>query len=531
MPGLRRSLLRPPRLPRRSRPPLAQLALDFGLGLVAALGLAPFGIWGATLTALALLLWRLSRARPAQAFWHALAAGLGWFGLSMCWIVEPFLVEPETYGWMAPFALILTAAGGALFWAIPVRVAAWLALGWRWRLVATIAALVLSDWLRGWIFTGLPWALVGHVWIDTPVAQMAAFGGAIGLSLLTLTLAGLPALLWRRGPAAIPGAAPGIALAIVMLGGIWAAGLARLARPLPEDTAIMLRIVQPNAEQRLKWDRDWSTVFFRRLLELSSEPGPRDLVIWPETAVNFLLDDAAGLLPSMAGAAGAPLLLGIQRQEGPRYLNSLALLDRDGQVLEVYDKFHLVPFGEYVPWGDWLARIGITAFAAQEGNGYSAGPGPALMAVPGLPSLQPLICYEAIFPQHLRGLPDRPGWILQVTNDGWFGRFSGPYQHLAQARLRAIETGLPLIRAANTGVSAVVDARGTLRDTLPLGAMGRIDAALPGALPPTPWLRLGPAPVIALAVLALLAAALQRRPSRGRAAPARRAAPANPIRS
>lgn len=516
MSAWRRSLFQPPRLPRRGLPRLSQLAIDVGLGVIAASGLAPFGLWGATLVALSLILWRLARAHPGAAFWHAMAAGLGWFGLGMCWIVEPFLVEPEIYGWMAPFALILMALGGALFWALPVWLAARLAPGWRGRAVAVAAALVLSDWLRGWIFTGLPWALVGHVWAETPVAQAAAWIGAVGLSLITITMALLPVLLWRHAGRGLPGAVTGIAAAAALLGAVWAAGLARLAAPLPPDRDITLRIVQPDARQDLKWDPEWSTVFFQRLLDISAEPGPRDLVIWPETAVNFLLEDAGEVLPAMARAAGAPLILGIQRQEGSRYFNSLAALAPDGRVEAVYDKFHLVPFGEYIPWGDALARIGIGAFAAQQGHGYSPGPGPGLMAVAGMPAFQPLICYEAIFPQHLRGLPARPGWILQATNDAWFGRFSGPYQHLAQARLRAIESGLPLIRAANTGVSAVIDARGTLRQRLPLGVAGKIDAPLPGALPETAWLRFGPAPTVLLALLALAAGTIGPRLRRRR---------------
>ncbi len=172
----------------------------------------------------------------------------------------------------------------------------------------------------------------------------------------------------------------------------------------------------------------------------------------------------------------------------------------------IYDKFHLVPFGEYIPWGDELAQLGIGAFAAQQGNGYTAGPGPTVMSVSGLPAFQPLICYEAIFPQHLRGLETRPGWLLQITNDAWFGKLSGPYQHLAQARLRAIETGLPLVRAANTGVSAVIDAHGDIRAELSLGQVGKIDAALPAALAPTLWLKWGSAPIVIFALCALIAA-------------------------
>ncbi|MCZ0960196.1 apolipoprotein N-acyltransferase [Paracoccus benzoatiresistens] len=482
------------------RLPLRQLGADLALGLVAALGLPPFGLWIATPLALALLIHRAARA--SGAFWPLLAGGLGWFGLSMHWIVEPFLVEPEIHGWMAPFALVLMALGGALFWAIPAGLAARFATGAPRRALAIASALVLSDWLRGWIFTGLPWSLTGHVWIDTPVAQTAAWTGAIGLSLMTLVLAVLPSLL-RLVPAVV--------LALALTGGLWLAGTNRLSQPLPPDTQTAVRIVQPNAQQHLKWDPEWAAIFFQRLLDLSAAPGRRDLVIWPETAVNFLLEDAGPVLPAMAQAAGAPLVMGIQRRDGSRYYNSLVTLNPDATVGEVYDKFHLVPFGEYIPWGDALARIGITAFAAQQGNGYSAGPGPAFMSAPGAPAFQPLICYEAIFPQHLRGLGRRPEWLLQATNDAWFGQFSGPYQHLAQARLRAIESGLPLIRAANTGISAVIDPHGRIRQSLGLGVEGKIDAALPKALAETPWMKWGNTPVVLLTLLALAAALIRRK--------------------
>jgi apolipoprotein N-acyltransferase len=506
------SHLHPPRLYRRGRPPLRQLFPDLILGALAALGLAPFGIWGATVAALGLLIWRLARARPIAAFWHALAAGTGWFALGLVWIVEPFLVQPEVHGWMAPFALALMALGGALFWALPTWIAARLARDWRRRALAIAAALALSDWLRGWIFTGFPWALTGHVWIDTPVAQAAAWTGAIGLSAMTLGLAALPTLLWRPTAPRLAGILPGTALTAALIAAFWAGGLARLAAPLPPDQPTQLRIVQPNAAQHLKWDPDYAALFFRRLLDLSAEPGPRDLVIWPETAVNFLLEQADEVLPVMSEAAGAPLIMGIQRREDARFYNSLVSIAPGGQVTRIYDKFHLVPFGEYIPFGDAMARIGITAFAAQQGNGYSAGPGPQLLSVAGAPDFQPLICYEAIFPRHLRSLDTRPGWLLQATNDAWFGDISGPYQHLAQARLRAIETGLPMIRAANTGVSAVIDARGRIRASLPLNEAGKIDAPLPGALPPTAWLTTGDWPVVVL--LALLLVATFRSPRR-----------------
>ncbi|MDO5706549.1 MAG: apolipoprotein N-acyltransferase [Paracoccus sp. (in: a-proteobacteria)] len=493
---------------------MRRLAAEAGLGAIAATGLAPLNLWFLALPALALILWRVARAATARTvLWQMLAAGVGWFALALVWIVEPFMVQPEIYGWMAPFALVLMALGGGLFWAIPA------ALAWRIatprhasRIAAIAAALALSDWLRGWIFTGFPWALTGHVWIGTPVAQSAAVIGATGLSALTLMLAALPGLLRRTHPTPAVRALPGAALLVALTGALWAAGLSRLATPLPPDTPVMLRVVQPDAQQALKWDPEWSLEFYHRLLDLSARPGDADVVIWPETAVNFLLNDAGPVLPQMAGSTGgATLIFGIQRAEYPRYFNSLAVAQPDGTVSATYDKFHLVPFGEYIPWGDAMARIGITAFAAQQGHGYSPGSGPDILTLPGLPGFQPLICYEAIFPQHLLRTGPRPGWLLQITNDAWFGKFSGPYQHLAQAQLRAIQSGLPLIRSANTGVSAVIDAHGRIRTSLPLNTMGKIDAALPAALPATPWWRWGDRPALAFLALILVTAIWRRR--------------------
>lgn len=499
--------------PYRRRRALLGLAADLALGGVAALGQAPWGLWPLTVIALAVILWRVGRAANGRvAAWRAGAAGTGYFALSMSWIVEPFLVEPEIYGWMAPFALILMAMGGGLFWALPGWIAGRFAPGWQARAMAFGAALVLSDWLRGWIFTGLPWAQLGHVWIDTPVAQAAAYIGAIGLSALTVTAAALPLCFWRGSPFQPRGALAGVILSALLIATFWAAGLNRLDTPVT-PRGITLRLVQPNADQALKWDPEWAQIFWRRLLEESTAPtdGPHpDAVIWPETAVSFLLNQADEALPILSEAAGAPVLMGIQRAEGPRYYNSLIEVAPGGSVRQIYDKFHLVPFGEYIPWGNLLSRIGISAFAAQQGFGYTPGPGPTVMTPDGLPPMQVLICYEAIFPQHLRAV-EGAEWLLQVTNDAWFGTRSGPYQHLAQARLRAIESGLPLMRAANTGVTAAIDPLGRVTAQIPLGATGHIDAALTAPLAQTWWMRMGNWPVLLAALSALLAGILRKR--------------------
>lgn len=506
---------------RFSRFALTILSADLMLGLIAALGQAPWGMWPLTLLALAFATARIAAAAtPRQAGWHGFALGLGYFGLAMSWIVEPFFVQPEIYGWMAPFALFLMAAGGAVFWTIAAWVSARVVArgpqGHAARICGFALGLAAVEWLRGWVFTGLPWAQTGHIWIGTPVSQLAAFVGALGLTLFTSALVALACALPANRRIAGLGLG-GAALAAGLVLGAWVMGQQRLSAPLPADQGVRLRLVQPNAIQALKWDRYWSSVFYDRLLTLSAatpQPGqPRpDLVIWPETAVSFLLNDATPVLEQFTQAASAPVLTGIQRRDGMAYFNSLAMVEPGGRVSAVYDKAHLVPFGEYIPWGDALARLGIGAFAAQQGNGYSAGPGPALMSPPGLPAFQPLICYEAIFPQVLRQVP-RAKWLLLITNDSWFGHQSGPWQHLAQARLRAIESGLPVIRAANTGISAVIGPRGQIRAELPLDRQGFIDATLPAHLDQTPWMRFGDGPILALMALAsiLIGAFCRRR--------------------
>ncbi|MGC1489717.1 MAG: apolipoprotein N-acyltransferase, partial [Albidovulum sp.] len=238
---------------------------------------------------------------------------------------------------------------------------------------------------------------------------------------------------------------------------------------------------------------------------------PLDLIIWPETAVPYLLEDAGLILEeAIFNSGGVPLATGVQRAEGPLYFNSLIVTDAFGAVQSTYDKHHLVPFGEYFPFGDFLARFGITAFAARYGRGYTPGPGAVVLDLGAAGKVLPLICYEAVFPQDLNAAAERADWILQITNDGWFGTQAGPYQHLAQARLRAIEQGLPLMRVANTGVTAAIDAKGRVTQSLALGEVGWLDVAVPTALAPTLYARTGDGLATILVMLSLLALALWR---------------------
>ncbi len=488
------------------------------LGAIAALGQAPLGWWLAPMIALGLALRGVAALSDRAVGWAAFAMGTGYGAATMPWIVEPFFVEAEIYGWMAPFALIGIGQGMGAFWGVFVRLS--LAL-LRHRVAAAVLGLWASEFARSYLFTGFPWALLGHSFIDTPIAQSAQIIGPLGLSGLMLGLVWLESLpngagRISRHAGLLGGLASGLILAL-----IWALGAHLLARPMPADRAMSVRIIQPNATQALKWHPDYARAFFDRHLALSALPlgigaqinpqtGPLtatglrpDLILWPETAVPFWLDDAGAGLVMSAQAAGAPLILGLQRAEGSRYFNTLALLDARATPREVYDKHHLVPFGEYIPYGDFLANFGITAFAAQAGNGYSAGLPPRLLDLGPLGRALPLICYEAIFPQDLRAT-ERPDWLLQITNDAWFGAKIGPQQHLAQTRLRAIELGLPLLRSANTGISAVIDARGRVRAELPMNEQGLIDTALPSPLPETLYAKTGDLPALLLLALATL---------------------------
>lgn len=480
-----------------------QAGLDLLAGAAVALGQAPLSAWYLAFPALVWALHRMLRPDGAAgAGWAGLLVGAGYFGASLTWIVSPFFIDPLVYGWMAPFAVVLMAFGFGLFWAAAAAAARLCPV----RPLALAASLGAVELLRGHIFTGFPWALVGHFWHAWPVVQTVALWGATGLTVLTLAAAALPLLhrVWGTAGAA----------ALVLAGTIF--GLWQMDQPEPAARVASLRLVQPNAEQHLKWDPDQARVLFQRQLEFTRAGTPADLTIWPETAVPYLLEYSPEVAPIITDASGGKrVAIGIQRVEGDRGWNSLRVLEGEGRVSATYDKFHLVPFGEYMPMGDLLQDwFGIGAFAAQVGNGYSAGTGPQVLDLgAALGRVLPLICYEAVFPQIPRGAPERPDWMLQITNDAWFGTLTGPFQHFEQARLRAIEQGLPLIRVANTGVTAVIDARGRVLQSLPFGTAGYLDVAqVPGALPMPVYASWGEGPTLLLLVILILGSFLRRRP-------------------
>lgn len=484
------------------------------LGAVLALGQVPFSLPWLALAALVVVMALSLRQRAV--FGQGWLLGLGYFLVALQWISQPFLIDSARHGWLAPFGLLAMTGGLALFWGA----AFWLAsrITRRSGLPAPLALVPLwaaAEVLRSSIFTGFPWALIGHIWSETALIQSIRLWGVHGLTLLTLAVAAIVALGLRRGlSAGGAGLVLGPPLALLLAMPLLDPG----PPPAPDPAAPLVRIVQPNVAQRDKTNPDEVPVYTRRLLDLTAGPGAPELTLWPETALPWLLDTVPDVLAMVSDAAeDRPVALGIQRDEAGRYYNSLALLGAQGEVEALYDKHHLVPFGEYVPFGDLLARVGIHGLAASEGGGFSSGPGPSLIEVPGIGPAMPLICYESIFPGEIRAMPTRARLLLVVTNDAWFGDFAGPYQHFTLSRLRAIEQGLPLLRAANTGISAVIDGRGRVQESLPLDHVGVIDARLPPALAAPLYARIGDAPVTGLVLLwlALVAAPLLRAARRG----------------
>ena len=481
-----------------------RVAALLALGLVIALGMAPLDWWFVAVPGWALVLAVLTSAPTMRAAGRgALLIGLGYFGLTLRWLVDPFLVDAGTWGWAAPLAVTLMALGAALFWVAGTCLARMIAPG---RLSALVLSLTLVEAVRSYLFTGFPWALIGHVLIPTPWAQLASYGGPHLLTLLTLGVAaGLVWVARKRWLGAVP-----FVIALV------AVPLLLPPATLIDANAPSIRIVQPNAPQEEKWDPERNLTFLRRMISYT-QAGPRpDLIVWPETAVPVLMDYAQPELEAISEAAmGVPLVTGINRSQGGLYYNALIVLGRMGQVVQTYDKAHLVPFGEYVPFGETLKRFGIHGLATSEGGGFASGTVPQpLIDLPGIGLARALICYEGIFAEEI-ATPERPRLLLLITNDAWFGKGAGPTQHLMQARLRAIEQGLPMVRSANTGISAMIDAYGRITAMIPLDTAGYVDAPLPAARAATPYVRWGDVPVMILVLLSLIAAALHHRKGRG----------------
>jgi apolipoprotein N-acyltransferase len=498
---------------RRSRLDWRALGLALLAGLALGFAHPPWGVLPGLL-GFAMMLALLERADPARpirsAFLRGWAAGFGFFLVSLYWVAEAFFVDAAAHGWMAPIVMAILPGGMALFWggacalarALGPREGRWAAL----RRAAVFAGSVgLFEWLRGHVLTGFPWNLPGEAWAaGSAPSQAASVLGAYGLSLLTVLLASAPAVLFASGSTSRGERLAAAGLSLSLLAGLYGFGAGRLAGATEADQTTTVRIVQGDIDQQEKWRPDNLDGVLDTYLRLTRAPGQAavDVVIWPEGAIPSAANDYLGAdvarrrRVAKALLPGQTLMTGAFRVDlGPdgdqRAYNTFLALKRvetpegpDLQLVAQYDKHRLVPLGEFLPLRSLLEPIGfVTLVHAPED--FTPGPVPAPMSAPGLPRVQPLICYESLFPG-LAATGPRAAWIVNASNDSWFGRTSGPWQHLNIASHRAIEQGLPVIRATSTGVSAVIDAYGRSRESLGIGVEGIIDTPLPAALPPTP---------------------------------------------
>ena len=508
-------------------------------GASGALALPPVGFTPAMIVSMTAAVWLIDgvavgaswRSRIGTAAGGAFAIGwwwgFGYFIAGLWWLGAAFIVDGDTFLWALPFGVVGLPLFLALFPALGFALAAILWPPGALRPFALAVGLSVSETLRANLLTGFPWneygmALGQALW----PAQAAAFVGLHGLTLLTVAIFAAPATLadgGRRAPAM---------LAALTLASLCAFGALRLSQPAPANvTGPKLRLVQPNVGQGADFSPENGAAIlggYLRLSDRATSPqrsGIADVthLFWPESAFPFILAHDRGALARIVDFlhGGATLVTGAAREEETagqtRYLNSIEVVDAAGLEAARYDKHKLVPFGEFLPLRSLFDRLGITQFVQIPG-GFSPGTGSRILHIPGLPDALGMICYEAIFPNEKparTGEAASVGFILNVTDDAWFGRTAGPYQHFAQARLRAVELGLPMLRVANTGISAILSARGEVLDEAPLGVQSVIDGVLPGALPPTVQARLGLAIWTALtaaaAALCVLAIARSRR--------------------
>lgn len=483
-------------------------ALAFFAGVMAALAMAPVYALLLLAVGFSILVLLIDGSVGPRARWRAFAVGwlfgFGYFLAGIYWMAFSFFVQAEEFAWMAPFAMTGLPAFLAFFTgaACALCVSFWRP-GWS-RVLLFAAIWALFEYARGHVLTGLPWNLAGQALAGSALtAQTAAWYGAYGLSLITILLAASPVAWSGADRSGVKSAFGGTAVLTAGFAILLGVGALRLAAPEPAPSGEnYVRIVQPNIPQREKIEQGMWGRNFMRNLDLSKgaiTPDARLFVIWPENAAPLLAEAPTALtaleqnLPDNAvlisGAVRrAPDAAGIER-----YYNSILIIPETPagrRPLAYYDKHHLVPFGEYLPFYELLRAVGLAQLAPYGDSGFTAGAGPAVLHAGG-PSFAPMICYEAIFPRASYPKDERPDWLVTVTNDAWFGDTSGPRQHLDMARLRAIEAGLPMARSANTGISALIDPKGRILARVALYESGKIEAALPAPLRPTIYHRFG----------------------------------------
>ncbi|WP_255417412.1 apolipoprotein N-acyltransferase [Pseudorhodobacter sp. E13] len=472
---------------------LAGLASYVLAGACIVLALPPYSILPLALIAFAVLAVLVRGASGFAAFRLGYFFGLGQFLPGLFWITESFQVEADRFGWLALPAVFGLSALLSVFPAMACALTARMERAGLPLALSMATSWTATEWLRGHVLTGFPWNLAAYTLSDWPIAaQASSVVGSYGLGFLLVLCAALAGLAFvsadkgkRIGRLASAGA---IALSVTAFGAV-----RLLLADVPSERGAQIRVVQPNIAQSAKWDDAARNANILKLIALSARPGDFDILLWPETAwPGFLAEDAGArvMLGWLLPETGVLLTGSPEREETGAetvYRNAVLAISSDGTILTRYAKHHLVPFGEYIPWRNLLPLQRLV----QSLGDFTPGPGPRTLAFGPHPYAGIAICYEIIFPGHVVDDAIRPDWIFNATNDAWFGASIGPWQHLASARMRAIEEGLPLVRAANTGISAVVDAYGATLAMLEIDTSGVIDIRLPRPLPATIYARLG----------------------------------------
>lgn len=474
------------------------LLVAFASGALAALTQAPFDFFAAGFVSFPILVWLLDglaaspraglpgRLRPAfvLGWWF----GFGYFLAGLWWIGNAVLVEGDEYAWALPFAVVGIPLLMSIFYGFATALARLFWPDGLGRIASLAVAFALAEWLRGFVLTGFPWNPIGFAAMPVPLLmQSVTLVGVMGMNALAVFVFAMPGLLiadrHRR---------TGFALAVALVVAHAGFGLVALRTGAPGETQTLdIRIVQPNVDLSEKWDDAVRDRLFGDLVALSTQ-APADgasrpqVILWPETAIPYPLTDRPQALAAIGDflEPGQVLVTGTVRSEAaatpgrqPRYYNSVVLIDDRGEIVEAVDKVHLVPFGEYLPFAAAFERLGITQLVAGPAN-FVPGAQRRPLELPGGLKAAPFICYEIIFPGLVAVDAASTPLIVNVTNDAWFGRSPGPYQHFRQAQIRAVENGVPVLRAANTGISGVIDGRGHVLDALAIDVRGAIDMRL-----------------------------------------------------
>jgi len=507
--------------------------LAFAAGAAAAFAHAPYHFWPVLFVSMTLFVWLLdgsvapSGVRGLRRFWPAFRTGwlfgFGYFLAGLWWIGNAFLVDADEFIWLLPFAITLLPAGLALFWGLAAAFSR-LAWGDGWvRLIALAATLTFAEWLRGTVFTGFPWNIIGTAAMPSPpLMQSAALIGTYGVTFFTVFVAAAPAIFAPGREQRTRGIRPVLIMATLLLAGHIGYGFWVLTHARSDVVeGVKLRIVQPAIDQSEKWAPGNEASIMENYLTLSNaNTGPNTAsigqfthLIWPESAFPFILTDRpdqlaaiAKMLPETTTLITGAMRLesGIQGVSGSKIFNALMVLNGAGEIITARDKTQLVPFGEFLPFQELLEDLGLQQLTRQQG-GFARGAGRKIIELPGTPPFLSLICYEIVYPGTvIPQTASRPQWLVNLTNDAWFGMTAGPYQHAHQTRIRAVEEGIPVVRAANTGISMVVDAYGRVRHSLALGTRGVLDAELPKTGNRPPYSTWGNFPVVVFVCITFL---------------------------